>query len=355
MRTGFYGTFVIPWPQTELDGLWAAPLPSVAVGAAWRWTGEAVRVDGPSDVLRLGTADGEEDMRKRAAMAVRRFVGAVQDNPVDLDKIDDDDEPLFDQCFEVTDGRKTWVVTMIGTSNPERPLLMFHNDIPLKDKDLWIVRHNIDPEDPSAASPFDRGVICFTPGTMIMTPDGARPVQDLREGDKIQTKDNGSEEIAWIGGRRVTGARLHAMPHLRPVRMFAGALGNDVPDAELVVSPEHRILVKGRVALDLFNTDEVLVAAKDLVNGTSVYVDPSVRQVDYIHLGLPSHQIVFANGMETESFHPASTSLRTLEDEQRDRLFAAFPDVAVDSSEYGAYARRTLSQSEAAIMGHKVA
>ncbi len=355
MGTGFQGTFVISWSQTELDGLWAASLPAVAVGAAWRWTGEAVRVDGPSDVLRLGKADGEEDMRKRAAMVVRRLVGAVQEKQIDLEEMDGDEDPLFDQFFEVTDGRSTWMVTMIGTSNPERPLLMFHNDIPPKDKGLWVVRHNIDPDDPTHSSPFDRGVICFTPGTMIRTPDGARPVEDLREGDKIQTKDNGAEEIAWIGGRTVTGARLHAMPHLRPIRMFAGALNKDVPDAELLVSPEHRILVQGRVALDLFNTDEVLVAAKDLVNGRTVYSDPSVRQVTYIHLALPSHQIVFANGMETESFHPASTSLRTLENEQRDRLFAAFPDVAVDSGEYGAYARRTLSQSEAAIMGHKVA
>lgn len=355
MKTGFQGTFVISWTQTELDGLWAATLPSVAVGAAWRWTGEAVRVDGPSDVLRLGMADGEEDMRKRAAMVVRRLVGSVQENPVDLEEMDTEEEPLFDQFFEVTDGLHAWTVTMIGTSNPERPLLMFHNDIPPKDANLWIVRHNIDPDEPGQRSPFDRGVICFTPGTMILTPDGTRPVQDLREGDKIQTKDNGAQEVAWIGGRKVTGARLHAMPHLRPIRMFAGALEYDVPDAELLVSPEHRILVKGRVALDLFNTDEVLVAAKDLVNGKSVYSDPTVRQVEYIHLALPSHEIVFANGMETESFHPASTSLRTLEDEQRERLFAAFPDVAVDSSEYGAYARRTVSQSEAAIMGHMVA
>ena len=67
MKTGFKGTFVISWSQTEIDGLDAAPVHSLKVGAAWAWRGDAIRVDGPNDVLRLDQADGAENLRKRAA------------------------------------------------------------------------------------------------------------------------------------------------------------------------------------------------------------------------------------------------------------------------------------------------
>jgi len=77
MKTGFRGTFVISWSQTEVDGLEAAPVPSLAVGAAWAWRGDAVRVDGPRDVLRLDRADGSEALRRRATRMVHRLVGAA--------------------------------------------------------------------------------------------------------------------------------------------------------------------------------------------------------------------------------------------------------------------------------------
>ena len=63
MKTGFRGTFVISWTQTEIDGLEAAPVSALDVGAAWSWRGEALRVDGPSDLLRLDMADGEKDLQ----------------------------------------------------------------------------------------------------------------------------------------------------------------------------------------------------------------------------------------------------------------------------------------------------
>jgi hypothetical protein len=190
---------------------------------------------------------------------------------------------------------------------------------------------------------------------MIQTPSGARRVEDLREGDKVQTKDNGAEEVCWIGSRRMTGARLFAMPHLRPIRIGAGALGIERPDCELVVSPEHRMLVKGGAARALFNTPEVLVSARDLVNGSSIAVDRQLREVTYIHLLLPRHQILWANGVETESYHPANAALSTLGDGDRARLLAMLPELESDLNSYGAYARRNLSRSEAAILQHEAA
>ncbi|SMY05975.1 Hint domain-containing protein [Flavimaricola marinus] len=351
MKTGFRGTFVISWAQTELDGQWASPLSALAVGTTWSWTGEAVRVDGPAGILPLGEATGMADLRRRAAFGVRRLLGAVAAETSSLDGIDVD-EPLFEAGFTVTDGRETWTVTLIETAEGKPPLVMFVGEIPPRHKDLWIVSHNIDLDQRSRPGDAPGGVICFTPGTMIMTEDGPLPVEHVGEGTRIQTKDNGCEEVLWTGYRRITGARLYAMPHLAPVRLREGALDKGVPDAGLLVSPDHRLMLRGARAQALFNTDEVLVAARDLVNDLSITVDRSVREVTYIHLLLPHHQVVFANGVETESFHPASAALATMEDAQLAQMFERLPDLATDPQTYGAYARRVLSQSEAAILRH---
>ncbi|MDF1671458.1 MAG: Hint domain-containing protein [Roseovarius sp.] len=354
MKTGFRGTFVISWSQTEVDGLDAAPIQSLDVGTAWSWHGELVRVDGPSEFLRLENANGEENSRKRAARMVRRLVGAAKTNTKNLNNIEID-EPLTDSGFVVTDGAQSYTVTLIEVGGNAPPLLMFMNDIPPRNTEMWVVHHTLQASHDNSTGPETGGVICFTPGTRIETPDGPRLVEELREGDYVQSKDNGAQEIQWIGSRRMTGARLFAMPKLRPIRIKAGALGIERPDEELLVSPEHRMLIKGDVAMALFNTPEVLVSAKDLINSGSINIDMAAREVTYIHILLPQHQILWANGVETESFHPASTSLSTLDADDRKRLIGLHPQLEYEPHIYGGFSRRSLSASEAAILTHEAA
>lgn len=353
MKTGFRGTFVISWSQTDIDGVGSAPLQALETGAVWAWHGEAVRVDGPTELLRLDQAEGEANIRKRAARMVRRLAGAAVDSSRKLEDIEIE-EPLLEGGFVVTNGAKSYTVTVIEVEGSQ-PLLMFLDEMPPQGVELWVVHHTMDAIDTNPMGPATGGVICFTPGTMIETPNGPRRVEDLREGDQVQTKDNGAEEIRWIGSRRMSGARLFAMPRLRPVRIRPGALGIDRPDQELLVSPEHRMLVTGHAARALFNTSEVLIAARDLVNDTTVTVDHSVREVTYIHLLLPRHQILWANGVETESFHPANAALSTLENADRGRLLNMLPELEFDPNSYGPYARRNLNKSEAAILAHEAA
>ena len=352
MGTGYSGTFVISWSQTEVDGLDAAPLSALIVGAAWSWRGDAVRVDGPSQILRLDGADGSEALRRRAARAVQRLVGAALDHkPIDAVP-EPEEDMLSDSSFVVTDGAKSYTVTLIEVGRGAQPLLMFVGDMPPRNHELWVVHHTLNTQPGDSTGPNAGGVICFTPGTWIDTPDGPRLVEELREGDRVSTKDSGAQHIQWVGSRRMTGARLFAMPRLRPVRFLAGALGEGWPDQDLLVSPEHRMVVTGDVARSLFNTPEVLVAAKDLVNGTTICVDVKAREVTYVHLMLPKHEVIWANGAETESFHPANTALSTLTEADRYRLLERLPELESDANRYGAYARRNLSASEAAILNH---
>ncbi|OED50135.1 Hint domain-containing protein [Leisingera sp. S232] len=353
MKAGFRGTFVISWSQTEIDGLPAAPVDALEVGAAWSWLGDAVRVDGPTGVLRLDRANGEAELRRRAAQSVRRLIGAAVQNRIDVDAVEVD-EPLVDRAFVVTNGVHAYTATLIEVGPGQRPLLMFVDELPPRGADLWVVQHSLGtfrPDMPQGES----GVICFTPGTMIATPGGPKRVEQLREGEKVQTRDNGAQEILWIGSRRVSGARLFVMPRLRPIRICAGALGIDRPEQELLVSPDHRMLLRGSHVRALFNTSEVLVAASDLVNGSTIQTDTSVREVTYFHLMLASHQVLWANGVETESFHPSNTSLTALSAPDRARLFRLHPELESNPLAYGAHARRNLSATEAVILGRHAA
>lgn len=354
MVTGSRGTYVISWSQTEIDGVSAAPLDVLAVGASWRWSGQAVRVDGQGELLLLEGAEGIADIRRRAAKMVRRLIGVAVTGDVAKDgMIDEEDTP--DQGFIVTDGHQSWSVTILPVPDTGARLLMFVGELPPPGQDLWVVRTAIDRTHSGAGAKVAGGVICFTPGTRIATPTGARMIQDIRPGDRILTKDNGAQEILWTGTRRMTGARLYAMPHLRPIRFKSGALGIDRPDQDLIVSPQHRMILKGPAAQALFNTEEVLVKAEDLLNDVTICVDHALREVTYIHILLDRHNIVWANGMETESFHPSNTALDTIEPVQRDALLALFPDVAANPARYGDYARRNLSTSEVAILRHDTA
>lgn len=349
MRAAASGAFVISSSQCELDGLLGMPPSALTIGAAWRWSGEAVRVDGANDVLVLEGAIGRDALRARAARSARRLAGEELAASTGHDP--DPDSRLFDGAFDVTDGVTRYSVTMIERDRPEGTLLMFRGRIPPPDRDLWVVSIQSQTVNRNLSSD-GAGVICFTPGTRIATATGAVPVEELREGDRILTKDNGPQELVWIGGRHISGARLYAMPELRPVRLRASALGVDVPDDELIVSPGHRIVVRGPAARRLFNEDEVLAAARDLVNDHSILIDRRLREVSYIHLMLDAHQIVFANGVETESFHPGGDAMDRLADDQRRRLIGAIPELARHRDAYGGFARRQLSAAEAAILHH---
>ncbi|MGB5558134.1 MAG: Hint domain-containing protein [Paracoccaceae bacterium] len=353
MKAGYRGTFVISWMQTELDGLAGESVSAVEVGSNWRWSGTALRVDAPRDVLILDGADGMDELHRRAAANVQRLVGAATGKTGEIPAPDPDGR-LFEAGFDVTDGSKRYRVTLIKVDNTKQPLLLFIGDVPPADTDLWVVYAMTEPYLTSVRAGSPAGTICFTPGTRIATPDGPCLVEDLQEGDRVCTRDSGAQQVLWVGNRRITGARLHALPHLRPIRLRANVLGQDEPDADLIVSPDHRILLKGRMSEALFNTDEVLVAAKDLVNDSTITVDHAIRSVTYIHLMLPAHQIVWANGIETESFNPSLAALREIEPVQRRRLFDCLPELEQDPTAYGMPVRRALSQPEAALIRYEM-
>ncbi|MEO0390445.1 MAG: Hint domain-containing protein [Pseudomonadota bacterium] len=345
MNAGLNGTFVISWSQSEIDGLSDAPRDALRVGATWTWSGDLVRVDGPAGVLRLERAVGDDILRERAAKRARALVGAavgIARPPIEIDP--DMEDALPENGFLVTDGRACFAVSVV--EGGRTPLLLFHDQLPPKETDLWVVRHNLDAQQDMSGT----GMICFTSGTMIAAAEGRRAVETLQPGDLVQTKDNGLQEVQWVGSRRISAVRMMAMPGLRPIRIAASALGIDAPSPSLLVSSQHRVLVQGAAAQTLFNTPEVLVTAQDLMNGSTVRVEPSLRPVTYHHILLAQHNVIWANGLETESFHPASASLPLLASKDREALLDLHPYLERDPHSYGASVRRLLSNADAALL-----
>jgi len=195
-------------------------------------------------------------------------------------------------------------------------------------------------------------IICFTPGTLITTPTGAIPVQNLKIGDLVLTADNGVQAIRWIGRRNLSGARLHACPNLRPVKISAGSLGRDLPDRDMWVSPQHRMLVNDATTSRFFGKDEMLSPAKGMCNGDSIFIDQSLNAVEYIHILFDDHQIIFANGAMTESFHPGQRSVDGLTVATRNELFGIFPELKQNPKMFGPTARATLSVAEMQMLVH---
>ncbi|SLN69941.1 Hint domain-containing protein [Roseisalinus antarcticus] len=351
MKNGSRGTFVISLDQTAVDGQAAPPLRLLRVGALWRWSGDAVRVDGGAGAWPERVPDEMTDIRRRAARSVRKLFrnadpGRVRRQAAVVE------ERFADGGFILTDGQARWTATLICPEAGSDPLCLFADGPPPRDTDLWIVDAAPGPTGPDRDAPSG-AVICFTPCTTIRTRTGLRPVEDIRAGELVQTMDNGCQRVLWTGRRRITGARLHALPDLAPVRFLPGALGDGVPDAGLLVSPDHRILLASPRAEALYNAPEVLVTARDLVDGARVTRDRERRGVTYVHLALERHEIVFANGVATESFHPAALGLESLGAADRQRLLDLVPDLARDPMAFGAFARRMLSAPEASILaGH---
>lgn len=185
-------------------------------------------------------------------------------------------------------------------------------------------------------------VPCFVAGTLIATPDGDLSAETLLPGDMVMTKDEGAQPLRWIGSRKVSATGDFAPIHIR-----ANTLGQH---RDLLVSPLHRVLIKDNLAELLFGEAEVLVAARDLVNGHSI-TRREGGEVTYVHLLFDRHQVVFSEGLETESFLPGPQTATSFEAEVVEEIYSIFPELDPETGAgYPTAARRTLKRYEAELL-----
>ncbi|MEY8098104.1 Hint domain-containing protein [Falsihalocynthiibacter sp. S25ZX9] len=183
---------------------------------------------------------------------------------------------------------------------------------------------------------------CFVAGTGILTPHGEVAVETLLPGDLVVTHDNGAQPVRWIGRRVVPALGVMAPIHIR-----AKTFGDH---EDLMVSPQHRVLVRDSLAELLFGDTEVLVSAKDLVNDHSV-TRLEGGTVEYVHILFDTHEVVYSAGLATESFLPGPQMAQNFEREIIDEICAIFPEIDPNTGiGYSPSARRTLRGFEAQLL-----
>ncbi|MFV0411508.1 MAG: Hint domain-containing protein [Paracoccus sp. (in: a-proteobacteria)] len=171
-------------------------------------------------------------------------------------------------------------------------------------------------------------VACFTTDTLIETACGAVAVQDLSPGDLVVTLDHGLQPIRWTGAQPLSQARLAETPRLRPIRIRAGALAAGVPERDLLVSPQHRVLIRSKIAQRMFDATEILIAAKHLTAIAGIEIAEDLHEITYFHLLFERHEIVISNGAETESLYTGPEAMKSLSLEARQEIFSLFPELS---------------------------
>ncbi len=185
-------------------------------------------------------------------------------------------------------------------------------------------------------------VPCFVAGTMIRTDRGDIPVERLKVGQLVRTRDDGYQPIRWIGQRT-----LPAEGKMAPVRIARDTFGQH---GAVMVSPLHRILVQNEHAELLFGTSEVLAAARDLID------DKRVRQIEggqvhYVHLLFDRHQVVWSEGLQSESFLPGPQTTHCFEAETIAEICEIFPEIdPLTGAGYGPSVRPALKRFEARLL-----
>ncbi|MEM9319884.1 MAG: Hint domain-containing protein [Pseudomonadota bacterium] len=326
---------MIAWAQSQIEGIPADKYKTIAEGLTWRWNGEPIALAGrPGALLLTGAMAPQPQVASASAPAAR-----TQTIITDAE---------HGSGFVVTDGERAYTGLPVSPESLQDPLLVFHDGLPPQATDLKILK--AEPGLWNAAVTEREELLCFTPGTEIMAEAGPVRIEDLGPGDRVMTRDSGQQEVVWIGHRRLSGARLYAFPQERPIRIRHGAMQGAGPYEDLLVSPDHRILQRDQTARALWGENEVLVRAADLLGKPGVSVDPFATEAIYVTVMLENHEVIWANGMEVESFNPGLANFGAHTKKAKASLLEARPDLAAGVDRYGPSVRRSLSPSEAEIL-----
>ncbi|WP_380058943.1 Hint domain-containing protein (plasmid) [Falsihalocynthiibacter sp. SS001] len=174
---------------------------------------------------------------------------------------------------------------------------------------------------------YDDLVPCFAYGTLISTAEGDVPVQELLVGQEVLTLDREYKKIRWIGSRKLDVIDLKLNPKLLPIKIKSGAMGSGLPLQDLLVSPQHRVLVRSQIVKRMFDSDEILIPANKLVELNGIDVVQECEEIEYFHVLLDDHEIIFSNGAPTESLFTGPEALRALSPEARKEIETLLPEI----------------------------
>lgn len=172
-------------------------------------------------------------------------------------------------------------------------------------------------------------MVCFRGSTTIQMPKGGKPARDILVGDVVDTA-RGPKLVRWTGHRSVSADDIAHNEKLLPVKISSGSLGCGLPLADLWVSRQHRIQVTSPICKRMFGCQNALVSAISLTALPGIYVDSSVHELDYVHILLDAHEILFAEGAPSESLLLGDEAEQALSTDALDEIHAIFGDLPGD-------------------------
>ncbi|WP_147109119.1 Hint domain-containing protein [Tateyamaria sp. syn59] len=182
--------------------------------------------------------------------------------------------------------------------------------------------YNISFKNDGGGTPYGE-IVCFARGTLIRTPGGDVPVETLTVGDRILTLDEGAQRITWAAQRMILFPKGDDLP----VWVEPHTFGKDQPYATTGFSPRHCLLRRDPAYQIMFDTPEVLVAARDSVNGDTITQKLDGKAIEYFHFMVDGHALVWANGMLAETFYPGPIARQSLDPMAQARLVELHPSV----------------------------
>jgi hypothetical protein len=313
-------------------------------GSNWRYTGtDTYFVVQEED----GATNFNGDPTNEQVSAQEQF-GGVGEQTVDIGGTDR--QLIWDYTFTVSQTvagvTTTWQVAVIDVDlNNDNDLndagedgyfLVFPDGLPPADTNLSIggISANSDFTPHTALGGY---VVCFEAGTLIETIDGPRAIETLEDGNMIETRDGGMQPLRWSGCTTVV-----ATGDLAPVVITAGTFGSTT---DLVVSPQHAVLITGWRAELFYGEDKVLVRAVDLLDHDGVNRRLG-GVVNYWHILFDAHQVVTASDLWSERLYPGEMTMDAISPKSRCEINELLEDITT----YGPKAAPCIRKFEATVM-----
>ena len=156
--------------------------------------------------------------------------------------------------------------------------------------------------------------------------------------------------VRWIGSCAFGGPHTTTEATGYPIRIKADALGDLRPVQDLIVSPRFRVLSNHPSCAALFGSSETLAPAVDLMDGDTVLEVRPPEDLMFYNLMFDSHQIIQANGLDTESYHPGNFGVSVMTLEMQHHLRQIFPHLDGDLARFGRTIRPILKGFEAEVL-----
>lgn len=122
MRAGENGRIAIFWNQTDIDGLEAAPLSFLEIGASWSWRGQARFLVETTEQSQEWTGQSHG-----ASASTLEFCARISD-------LADEAKSLL----VLTNGAQTYTAALFSVVGQAVPMLVFEGSCPERDQEFWI-------------------------------------------------------------------------------------------------------------------------------------------------------------------------------------------------------------------------